>query len=58
MWCITELDAACVACMEDVLALYERPYLPEEPVVFWMKNPCPCMPMCAPRPSRPGHGAS
>ncbi|MGQ0766753.1 MAG: hypothetical protein ACT4OZ_13970, partial [Gemmatimonadota bacterium] len=33
MWCVAELDAAYIAKMEDVLALYERPYDPAEPVV-------------------------
>ena len=26
MWCLADLDAAYLACMEDVLALYERHY--------------------------------
>ena len=27
MWCILEISAEYVACMEDVLDQYERPYL-------------------------------
>jgi hypothetical protein len=26
MWCIADLDAAYITNMEDVLALYEKPY--------------------------------
>jgi hypothetical protein len=26
MWCVAELDDAYIAQMEDVLALYEKPY--------------------------------
>ena len=33
MWCVAELNAEYIAKMEDVLALYERPYSPHEPVV-------------------------
>ncbi len=33
MWCIPKASAAYVAAMEDVLALYERPYAAAEPVV-------------------------
>ncbi len=33
MWCIPEVSAAFVACMEDVLDVYELPYDPRYPVV-------------------------
>ena len=35
MWCIAELTPEYIARMEDVLALYERPYDPREPVICW-----------------------
>lgn len=35
MWCIPEASAAYVACMEDVLDLYEQPYDPTHPVVCY-----------------------
>src|SRR6202051_4222627 len=33
MWCVAELDNVYIAQMEDVLALYEKPYKAAEPVV-------------------------
>ena len=33
MWCVADLDADYIAKMEDLLALYERPYHVKEPVV-------------------------
>jgi transposase len=33
MWCIAELDDEYIARMEEVLATYEKPLSPEEPVV-------------------------
>jgi hypothetical protein len=35
MWCIPEASAEYVACMEDVLDLYEHPYDPLHPVVCY-----------------------
>jgi transposase len=35
MWCIPEASAEYVACMEDVLDLYEQPYDPSRPVVCY-----------------------
>jgi DDE superfamily endonuclease len=35
MWCIPEASAAYVACMEDVLDLYEQPYDPLRPQVCY-----------------------
>ena len=32
-WCIPQVSAEFVACMEDVLDLYAEPYDPERPVV-------------------------
>ena len=56
MWCISELDEEYIARMEDVLAVYERPYRISEPVVCLDEKPVslhadvrPCRPM------RPGH---
>src|SRR5215471_5896288 len=39
MWCVAELDADYIAKMEDVLALYERPYDTNEPVVCLDEKP-------------------
>ena len=39
MWCLPEIDAAYLAKMEDVLALYEKPYDPQEPVVCLDEKP-------------------
>ena len=35
MWCIPEASAEYVACMEDLLDLYEQPYNPEQPQVCY-----------------------
>jgi hypothetical protein len=35
MWCIPEASAEYVACMEDVLDLYEQPYDPRHPLVCY-----------------------
>lgn len=39
MWCVPALDDAYIACMEDVLRLYERRYNPSEPVVCLDERP-------------------
>jgi hypothetical protein len=39
MWCVAELDHDYVAKMEDVLAVYERPYNATEPVVCIDEKP-------------------
>jgi len=58
MWCLAELNAAYIACMEDVLALYERPYDAKEPVVCLDEKPVSLhADVRAPRPARPGHVA-
>ena len=56
MWCVAELDEEYIAKMEDVLALYEKPYRSAEPVICLDEKPVslhadvrPCRPM------RPGH---
>ena len=56
MWCLADLDAAYIACMEDVLALYERPYHAKEPVVCLDEKPVSLhAEVRTPRPARPGH---
>ena len=55
MWCVAELDATYIARMEDVLALYERPYNPKEPVVCLDEKPVSLhADVRPPRPARPG----
>src|ERR1035437_8042803 len=39
MWCIAELDQAYIQKMEDVLAVYEKPYNPAHPVVCLHEKP-------------------
>ena len=39
MWCVADLNEEYVAKMEDVLATYEQPYDPEEPVVCLDEKP-------------------
>ena len=39
MWCVPALDAAYVERMDDVLAVYEKPYNPAEPVVCLDEKP-------------------
>jgi len=39
MWCVAELDERYVEKMEDVLAVYERPCNPDEPVVCLDEKP-------------------
>ena len=39
MWCVAELDDAYIERMEDVLAVYEKPYDPAEPVVCLDEKP-------------------
>jgi hypothetical protein len=33
MWCVPEASAEYVACMENILGLYEAPYDPKRPLV-------------------------
>ena len=39
MWCVAELDDDYIERMEDVLAVYEKPYDPAEPVVCLDERP-------------------
>lgn len=39
MWCVAELDSDYIRKMEDVLAVYEKPYHPAEPVVCLDEKP-------------------
>lgn len=56
MWCVADLDAAYIARMEDLLALYERPYHRKEPVVCLDEKPVSLhAEVRPPRPPRPGH---
>ena len=56
MWCVAELDEEYIAKMEDVLALYEKPYRSAEPVICLDEKPVSLhadVRLC--RPMRPGH---
>jgi hypothetical protein len=56
MWCVAELDADYVARMEDVLALYEKPYIAKEPVLCLDEKPVSLHSEVRPvRAARPGH---
>ena len=56
MWCIADLNAEYIRKMEDVLALYERPYTAREPVVCLDEKPVSLhAEVRPPRPARPGH---
>jgi hypothetical protein len=56
MWCVAELDDAYIAQMEDVLALYEKPYKAVEPVVCLDEKPIVLhADVRPPRPAKPGH---
>ena len=58
MWCIPELSEDYVACMEDVLALYERPYTASEPVICFDEKPLVLHDEIRPPvPAKPGHVA-
>jgi hypothetical protein len=39
MWCVAELNEDYIAKMEDVLATYEKPYDPQEPVLCLDEKP-------------------
>lgn len=56
MWCIADLDQEYIARMEDLLALYEKPYNAEEPVLCLDEKPVSLhAEVRPPRPARPGH---
>jgi len=56
MWCVAELDEEYIAKMEDVLATYEKPYDPTEPVVCLDEKPvtlhADVRPVCPAQPGR------
>jgi len=55
MWCIPKLDAEYVRKMEDVLAIYEKPYKLTEPVVCLDEKPVTLhAEVRSPRPAEPG----
>jgi hypothetical protein len=56
MWCVAELDEEYIAKMEDVLALYEKPYRSTEPVICLDERPVSLHADVRPgRPAQPGH---
>ena len=58
MWCVPELNEACIANMEDVLATYEQPLNPKEPVVCLDEKPVTLHADVRPRsPAQPGREA-
>lgn len=58
MWCVAELDERYIERMEDVLAVYEKPYDPAEPVVCLDEKPISLhAEVRPPRPAAPGHVA-
>jgi hypothetical protein len=55
MWCVAELSADYIQKMEDVLAVYEKPYDPAEPVVCLDEKPVSLhADVRAPIPAKPG----
>jgi transposase len=55
MWCVAELNEAYIACMEDVLKVYEKPLSEREPVVCVDEKPVVLhADVRPPRPMRPG----
>ena len=58
MWCLATLDAEYLARMEDILALYERPLDPTQPVVCLDEKPVALhADVRVPRPARLGRVA-
>ena len=58
MWCVAELNAEYIQKMEDVLAVYEKPYNPAEPVVCLDEKPVSLhADVRAPIPAKPGRVA-
>jgi hypothetical protein len=56
MWCVADLNPEYIARMEDVLALYEKPYDARKPVVCLDEKPVALhAEVRPPRPARPGH---
>src|SRR3982074_632796 len=58
MWCVADLDAEYLRKMEDVLAIYEKPYRSAEPVVCLDEKPVSLhADLRPPLPARPGQVA-
>ena len=58
MWCVAELNDEYIERMEDVLALYERPYRADEPVICLDEKPVSLhADVRAARPMKPGRPA-
>ena len=58
MWCLAELNPEYIERMEDVLAVYEKPYNPAEPVVCLDEKPVSLhADVRAPIPAKPGKPA-
>jgi hypothetical protein len=58
MWCIAELDQEYIQKMEDVLAVYEKPYDPAQPVICLDEKPVPLhADVRPPIPAKPGKPA-
>ena len=58
MWCVADLDAEYLRKMEDVLAVYEKPYRAAEPVVCVDEKPVSLhADLRPPLPARPGQVA-
>jgi transposase len=58
MWCVAELDRKYIERMEDVLAVYERPYQAAEPVLCLDEKPVSLhADVRPPRPLKPGKPA-
>jgi len=56
MWFVADLDDAYIDRMEDVLAVYERPYCAAEPVVCLDEKPVSLhSEVRSPRSACPGH---
>jgi hypothetical protein len=56
MWCVAELDEQYIERMEDVLAVYEKPYDPAEPMICLDEKPISLHAEVRPaRPAAPGH---
>jgi hypothetical protein len=55
MWCVAELDQNYIERMEDVLAVYEKPYQADEPVVCLDEKPIALhADVRSPLPAKPG----
>src|SRR5215472_13288664 len=58
MWCVAELDEEYIRRMEDILALYEKPWSEREPVVCVDEKPVVLhQEVRPPQPMRPGRVA-